>query len=113
METREQLLRLLETSNHAGRMAHMVDVGRRAPRDPHVAAVLREMERGGTYERRLAAQAQPGPVDGHGWTVLAGNAAVAAKLRQLVPLLAAELERAGHASLPIRIKVQPMEHGGR
>ena len=35
----------------------------------------------------LAAQARPGPVDEHGWTVLAANAAVAAKLRQLVPLL--------------------------
>ena len=61
----------------------------------------------------LATQAQPGPVDGHGWTLLAGNAAVAAKLRQLVPLLAAELDKAGHASLPIRIKVQPTDHGGR
>jgi hypothetical protein len=56
----------------------------------------------------LAAQAHPGPVDMHGWTVLAANAAVAAKLRQLVPLLAAELSKAGHATLPIRIKVQPM-----
>jgi len=55
----------------------------------------------------LATQAQPGPVDVHGWTVLAANPAVAAKLRQLVPLLAAALDKAGHAALPIRIKVQP------
>jgi hypothetical protein len=55
----------------------------------------------------LAAQAQPGPVDMHGWTVLAANAAVAAKLRQLVPLLTAELHKAGHAALPMRIKVHP------
>ena len=61
----------------------------------------------------LAPHARPGPVDEHGWTVLAANAAVAAKLRQLVPLLAAELDKAGHAPLPIRIKVQPMARSGR
>ena len=54
----------------------------------------------------LAAQAQPGPVDAHGWTVLAANAAVAAKLRQLVPLLAARLAEQGFSDLPLRVKVQ-------
>jgi hypothetical protein len=54
----------------------------------------------------LAAQAQPGPVDEHGWTVLAANAAVAAKLRQLVPLFAARLAEQGFAELPLRVKVQ-------
>ena len=55
----------------------------------------------------LAAQALPGPVDAHGWTLLAVTPAVAAKLRQLVPLLEARLIQSGHSSLPIRIKVQP------
>ena len=54
----------------------------------------------------LAAHAQPGPVDAHGWTVLAANAAVAAKLRQLVPLLAARLAEHGFGDLPLRVKVQ-------
>jgi hypothetical protein len=54
----------------------------------------------------LAAQTQPGPVDVHGWTVLAANAAVAAKLRQLVPLFAARLQANGFADLPLRVKVQ-------
>jgi hypothetical protein len=54
----------------------------------------------------LAAQAQPGPVDMHGWTVLAANAAVAAKLRQLVPLFVARLAEHGFAELPLRVKVQ-------
>ena len=54
----------------------------------------------------LAGLAKPGPVDAHGWTLLAGNPSVAAKLRQLVPLLAAELARGGFAPLPIRVKVQ-------
>ena len=53
----------------------------------------------------LAARAQPGPVDVHGWTVLAANAAVAAKLRQLVPLLAARLAEQGFSDLPLRVKV--------
>ena len=56
---------------------------------------------------QLAAQALPGPVDPHGWTLLALTPAVAAKLRQLVPLFEAKLTAAGHAALPIRIKVQP------
>ena len=54
----------------------------------------------------LAAHAQPGPVDAHGWTVLAANAAVAAKLRQLVPLLAARLVEHKFDDLPLRVKVQ-------
>jgi hypothetical protein len=53
----------------------------------------------------LAAHAQPGPVDEHGWTVLAANAAVAAKLRQLVPLFDAELAHHSFVTLPIRVKV--------
>jgi hypothetical protein len=57
----------------------------------------------------LAAQAQPGPVDVHGWTVLAANAAVAAKLRQLVPLFVARLAEHGFSDLPLRVKVQ--HHG--
>jgi hypothetical protein len=53
----------------------------------------------------LAAQAQAGPVDMHGWTVLAANAAVAAKLRQLVPLFVVRLDNNGFTALPIRVKV--------
>jgi hypothetical protein len=55
----------------------------------------------------LAAQALPGPVDVHGWTLLVHTPAVAAKLRQLVPLFEAQIAEAGLAALPIRIKVQP------
>lgn len=55
----------------------------------------------------LAGLAKPGPVDAHGWTLLALTPAVAAKLRQLVPLLEMRLTQAGHSALPIRIKVQP------
>ena len=55
----------------------------------------------------LAASVQPGPLDDAGWSLLGANAAVAAKLRQLVPRLEDRLRERGHAIAAIRIKVQP------
>ena len=54
----------------------------------------------------LAASVRPGPVDAAGWSLLVANAAVAAKLRQLVPRLEAGLRERGHPVAGIRIKVQ-------
>ena len=51
----------------------------------------------------LAASLQPGPLDEEGWSVLAANAAVAAKLRHLLPRLEALLAQAG---LPGRIRIK-------
>lgn len=48
-----------------------------------------------------------GPLDEAGWSLLGANAAVAAKLRQLVPRLEDRLREKGHAVAAIRIKVQP------
>lgn len=53
----------------------------------------------------LRAHARPGPLDPHGWTLLADDAAAAAKLRQLVPLFEARLAEHGFAALPLRVKV--------
>lgn len=55
----------------------------------------------------LAGQLRPGPIDADGWTLLACNPAVAAKLRQLVPELQTALTMAKFATLAIRIKVLP------
>jgi len=55
----------------------------------------------------LASQLRPGPIDADGWTLLASNPAVAAKLRQLVPELQTALTTAKFATLAIRIKVLP------
>lgn len=55
----------------------------------------------------LSASVRPGPIDETGWSLLAANAAVAAKLRQLVPRLETRLRDRGHAISTIRIKVQP------
>lgn len=56
--------------------------------------------------RPLASHVRPGPVDDAGWSLLAANAAVAAKLRQLEPRLHDALKDAGWPARPIRIKVQ-------
>ena len=55
----------------------------------------------------LAASVRAGPLDETGWSLLSGNAAVAAKLRQLAPRLEERLHERGHAVTSIRIKVMP------
>jgi hypothetical protein len=54
----------------------------------------------------LSPHVQPGPVDDEGWSLLAANASVAAKLRQLQPRLEACLRQRGWEVSAIRIKVQ-------
>ncbi len=49
---------------------------------------------------------QAGPVDEEGWTLLAANAAVAAKLRHLQPRLQILLEEAGLQPFKVRVKVR-------
>jgi hypothetical protein len=51
----------------------------------------------------LIASIQPGPLDEEGWSLLVANAAVAAKLRHLLPRLEALLAQAG---LPGRIRIK-------
>lgn len=51
----------------------------------------------------LMTSLQPGPLDEEGWSLLAANAAVAAKLRHLLPRLEALLAQAG---LPGRIRIK-------
>ena len=53
----------------------------------------------------MHAAIQPGPIDDAGWTLLAGNGAVAAKLRHMVPVLEAQLAAHGWPPLALRIKV--------
>lgn len=54
----------------------------------------------------LAAHIKAGPLDEEGWTLLAANAAVSAKLRQLQPRLAMALADRGIKVNAIRVKVQ-------
>lgn len=48
----------------------------------------------------------PGPVDEAGWTLLARNAAVAAKLRHLLPRLEDHLRQAGFRAVALKVKVE-------
>ncbi|MBS7807993.1 DUF721 domain-containing protein [Variovorax sp. PCZ-1] len=52
---------------------------------------------------------QAGPLNEGQWCMLAANSAVAAKLRQLTPALAAHLRTHGHDVRDIRIKIS-MRH---
>ena len=54
----------------------------------------------------LVPHVKPGPVDEAGWSLLAANASVAAKLRQLQPRLESVLSERGWQVSAIRIKVQ-------
>jgi len=58
----------------------------------------------------LAPHVSAGPVDEDGWSLLAANGAVAAKLRQLQPRLEACLRERGWKATSIRIKVQSGRH---
>jgi len=53
----------------------------------------------------MLGQVRPGPVDEEGWSLLAANTAVAAKLRQLHPRFERLLQEAGWAPATVRIKV--------
>jgi hypothetical protein len=59
-----------------------------------------------TLPTTLAPHVKPGPVDDAGWSLLAANASVAAKLRQLQPLLEDTLRQRGWQVSAIRVKVQ-------
>jgi hypothetical protein len=53
----------------------------------------------------LRAAVRAGPIDGDQWCLLVDNNAAAAKLRQLLPALLAELRRRGCEVTSIRLKV--------
>ena len=53
----------------------------------------------------MQSHVRPGPIDDQGWTLLVTNPAVAAKLRQLLPDLAACQQQAGWPPIDIRVRV--------
>lgn len=54
----------------------------------------------------LRAHVHPGTLDEEGWNLLAANGAVAAKLRQCLPLIDQVLREAGWPATPLKVKVQ-------
>ena len=53
----------------------------------------------------MRVQVKAGPIDEAGWTLLVGNSAVSAKLRQMVPALEAHLRSRGWDGPPVRVKL--------
>lgn len=81
-----------------------------APSLAHLAALTRESA--ARYKLveplippMLRSAIKPGPIDGDQWCLLVANNACAAKLRQLVPAMAAHLRVKGYPTADIRLKV--------
>jgi hypothetical protein len=53
----------------------------------------------------LRSEVRAGPLDDEGWSVLASNAAVAAKLRHVVPQIQAALREHGWPETTIRVRI--------
>jgi len=60
----------------------------------------------GVLPAPLRTHLRAGPLDDDGWTLLAANAAIAAKLRHLLPTIAEALAAKGWQATAIRVKVQ-------
>ena len=60
----------------------------------------------GLLPEAIARELRPGPIDDEGWSVLASNAAIAAKLRHLLPRLSEELRLRSFRDLPIRVRLR-------
>lgn len=58
----------------------------------------------------MARQLRSGACDDSDWCILAPNAAIAAKLRQWLPAIAAELIAREHKTVQVRIKVSSAGH---
>jgi hypothetical protein len=58
-----------------------------------------------TLPPALRTQVRSGVLDDEGWTLLASNAAAAAKLRHCVPLIEASLRQAGWPAVTLRIRL--------
>ncbi len=55
----------------------------------------------------LAEEVRAGPIDDKGWTLLVSGSAAAAKLRQLMPLIEAELLASRQRTVTVRVKIAP------
>ena len=81
--------------------ASLADLGRRlAQSNARYAAICVHLP------EPLRLQVRPGPIDDEGWSLLASNAAVAAKLRHLLPRLNDTLREQGWPELPIRVHIR-------
>ena len=81
--------------------ASLADLARRLAQSNARYAAIRDH-----LPEPLRAQVLAGPIDDAGWSLLVSNAAVAAKLRHLLPRLADTLREQGWPELPIRVRIR-------
>jgi hypothetical protein len=93
------------------RFVNLLDAVEGAPTLARLAQLARESREmleavGSLIPASLRPAVHAGPIDGSSWCLLVDNNAAAAKLRQVVPALTAELQRRGAQVNSIRLKVQ-------
>ncbi len=98
---RHPTLTLLEASQEAPTLAHLMELSRDS------AARLKAIE--ALIPAALRAAVKAGPIEAGNWCLVLDNNAAAAKIRQLLPAFTAHLRSKGWQLESIRLKVQ-VEH---
>ena len=101
----------MTTSSPARRFVNVFDAVDDAPTLARLAQLARESRErleavASLIPPSLRSAVRAGPIDGSSWCLLVDNNAAAAKLRQVLPALTAELQRRGTQVNSIRLKVQ-------
>jgi Dna[CI] antecedent, DciA len=95
---------VLQASLDSPTLAHLVDLS------AQTSACLRCIT--SLLPPGLRPGVQAGPLEGQVWCLLVDSTAIAAKLRQLQPLLLERLAREGHDITAIRLKVRAASASG-
>jgi len=95
---RNQTLSVLQASQNSPTFARLSDLALES------SARLKSIE--SLIQVSLRSSIHPGPIDGTTWCLLVRNNAVAAKVRQLLPIFQAHLRSKGWEVTAIRIKIQ-------
>ena len=98
MQRRPHTFTLLQATQQAPTLAHLCELADES------AARLQCIQ--SLLPATLRSAVRPGPIDAGAWCLLLENAAVASKLRQLIPALLAHLRSKGWPTESIRLKVQ-------
>lgn len=98
MSHKKHAVTLLQASQNSPGLAKLIDLNRDS------VARLKAIE--ALIPGSLRAAIKPGPIEGPVWCLILENNAAAAKIRQLLPTLAAHLRVKGWEVNSIRLKVQ-------
>jgi hypothetical protein len=98
MNRRKNIVTLLQASQDSPTLAKLIDLSRDS------VARLKAIE--SLIPGSLRAAVKAGPIEGPVWCLILANNAAAAKIRQILPALAAHLRVKGWEVNSIRLKVQ-------